>query len=273
MRVRRHRRLGRELAFLGFDAAGTPRLRSRAAIVFDADSNQVLYSKNLDTRLPIASLTKIMTVLVLLDTEPRWDSLVTLQRSDIYAASHTRLRSGERIYARDLLQASLMVSDNAATRALVRACGVPHERFITMMNQKAAALGMSGSHFVEETGLDPDNVSTARDYARLMTVATRNPLISQITSTPHYEFRTSRGLHALNNTDRLLYGRYTVMTGKTGFINEAGYCLAASVHSARRQLVSVVLGAPTKGTRFLETARLLDWATGRDQKLATAEEH
>ncbi len=266
---RRHRHM-RELAFLGYDSSGMPRLRSRAAIVYDVDSNRVLYSKNLDARLPIASLTKIMTALVLLDTEPHWDSLVTIQRSDVYQASHTRLRAGERIFERDLIQTSLMVSDNAATRALVRATGMPHARFIALMNQKARNLGLSGTHFEEETGLDPANVSTARDYARLMALASRNPLISQITSTPHYEFRTNRGVHVLANTDRLVYGKYDVMSGTTGFITEAGYCLATSVRAARRQLVSVVLGAPTKSTRFLETARLLDWVVGRDERLVAS---
>ena len=87
-----------------------------------------------------------------------------------------------------------------------------------------------------------------------------------MTSTPHYQFRTNRGVHVLTNTDRLLYGRYNVMTGKTGFINEAGYCFATCIRTTGRQLVSVVLGAPTKGTRFLETARLIDWAAAHDDE-------
>ncbi|HVP38086.1 MAG TPA: D-alanyl-D-alanine carboxypeptidase family protein [Candidatus Saccharimonadales bacterium] len=265
-RLRRHRR-GRELAFLGFDSTGQPRLRSRAAIVYDPDSDRVLYAKNPDQRLPIASLTKIMTALVLLETQPEWDSVVAMTREDIHDASRTRLRAGERIRKRDLLQLALMVSDNAATRALVRTSGIAHDEFLARMNARARALGMTGTRFEEETGLDPGNVSSVRDYARLMAAACKYPLVAEVTSTPHYEFRTSRGAHVLANTDRLLYGNYDVMGGKTGFINEAGYCFATVVRAAGRQLVSVVLGAPTKGTRFLETARLIDWAGAVSQPL------
>ncbi len=260
-RQRRQRRRGpAEPGLLGMDAAGQPRLRSRAAIVYDPTTGQILYAKNEDQCLPIASLTKIMTAMVVLDRSPDWDSTVTMQRSDIYAASRTRLRSGERIVMRDLFQLALMVSDNAATRALVRSSGLEHEDFVREMNRKAQALGLTGTHFVEETGLDPANVSTASDYARLLSAACRVEKIADVTSTPHYEFTSSRGRHMVANTDRLLYGRWDVMGGKTGFINEAGYCFATCVRSAGRQLVSVVLGAPTKGTRFAETARLLDWA-------------
>jgi serine-type D-Ala-D-Ala endopeptidase (penicillin-binding protein 7) len=185
---------------------------------------------------------------------------VVMAREDVHDASRTRLRPGERIRKRDLLQLALMVSDNAATRALVRTSGIPHDQFVARMNTRARALRMSSSHFEEETGLDPGNVSSVRDYARLMTAACKYPQIPEITSTPQYQFRTSRGAHVLANTDRLLYGNYDVMGGKTGFINEAGYCFATVVRSAGRNLVSVVLGAPTKGSRFLETARLIDWA-------------
>ena len=265
---RRHQLRSHELAFQGFDATGQPRLRSRAAIVYDLDGDRVLYSKNLDATQPIASLTKIMTALVLLDTGPSWDSVVTMTRSDIYAASHTHLRSGERIMKRDLFQLSLMVSDNAATRALVRSSGLPHDQFVGLMNTKARSLGLSGTHFVEETGLEPANVSTARDYARLLSAASKSPMIASITSSPHYEFRTSRGPRTIANTDRLLYGNYDVMAGKTGFINEAGYCFATCVRIAGHPMVSVVLGAPTKGTRFLETMKLIDWAVQRQGSVA-----
>ena len=166
-RARHHLRgrYARELAFLGYDRSGMPRLRSRAAFVYDPDSDQVLFSKNQDAPLPIASLTKIMTALVLLDADPRWDSVQTVTREDVRAASHTRIRVGERIYQRDLFQLSLMVSDNAATRALVRSTGMPHDRFVRMMNLKAQSMGLSGTRFVEETGLAPENVSSATTRA------------------------------------------------------------------------------------------------------------
>lgn len=256
-RTRRHR----EPAFLGYDETGRPRLRSRAAIVYDPDNNQILYSKNQDTRLPVASLTKIMTALVLFDMLPNFDSAAVMERSDVFGASRTRLRAGERIRKRDLLQLALMVSDNAATRALVRTSGLDHAEFVDRMNAKAGVLGLTGTRFDEETGLSPGNVSTARDFAKLMSVACRSLLIPEITSTPHYEFRTSRRNYSLSNTDRLLYSNYDVTTGKTGFINEAGYCFATCIRTTGRQLISVVLGAPTKGTRFSETARLLEWAS------------
>jgi D-alanyl-D-alanine endopeptidase (penicillin-binding protein 7) len=125
------------------------------------------------------------------------------------------------------------------------------------MNRKAAELGLTGSRFVEFTGLDEHNVSTAADVARMLHAAAHDPLIQSITTTREYEFRTERRVHAIRNTDRLLYGKWDVLGGKTGFIQEAGYCFATWIHSQGRDLIAVVLGAPTNATRFADAVRLI----------------
>ena len=118
-------------------------------------------------------------------------------------------------------------------------------------------LGLTGSRFTEFTGLDEHNVSTAADVARMLHAAAHDPLIQQITTTREYEFRTERRVHAIRNTDRLLYGNWDVLGGKTGFIQEAGYCFATWIRSQGRDFIAVVLGAPTNATRFADAVRLL----------------
>ena len=118
-------------------------------------------------------------------------------------------------------------------------------------------LGLTGTHFDEVTGLDEHNVSTASDVARMLHAAAHEPLIAEITTTRSYAFRTERRFHTVGNTSRLLYGRYEVKGGKTGFIHEAGYCFATWVRSQGRDLIAVVLGAPTNATRFADTVRML----------------
>jgi D-alanyl-D-alanine endopeptidase (penicillin-binding protein 7) len=152
---------------------------------------------------------------------------------------------------------SLMCSDNCATRILARESGLDREDFLAAMNKKALEIGMTHARFVEFTGLDERNVATAADIARLLETAARNSLIHTITTTRSHEFRTAARAHFIGNTNRLLYGRYEVVGGKTGFINEAGYCFATWVRTQGRDLIAVVLGAPTNATRFADAVRLI----------------
>ncbi len=234
---------------------------ARNAIVLDPATGQVLYEKNADRSAPIASLTKLMTAMVFLDQNPDLTRKVTVTNAEILGGGRTQLRNQEKATLGDLLHMSLMNSDNVATRVLTRESGVEKGEFIARMNRKAAQLGLENTRFTEVTGLSEHNVSTASDVARLLQAASKEPLIREITTTHTYEFNGSvrqRGRpHFIVNTNRLLKSRYEVKGGKTGFISEAGYCLATWVESRGRGMIAVVLGAPTNATRFADVVRLV----------------
>ncbi len=230
---------------------------ARNAVVIDPVTDEVLYEKNAASSVPIASLSKLMTVQVFLQQLPDLDRTVEVTRAELQGAGRSQLRNHERVALRDLLHMSVMCSDNAATRVLVRESGLASEDFLARMNRGAIDLGLARTRFVEFTGLDERNVSTAADCARLLRAAAENPVIQDIMTTRIYEFRSATRSHTIANTNRLLYGRYEVRGGKTGFIAEAGYCLATWIHSQGRDLIAVVLGAPTAATRFADVARLV----------------
>jgi serine-type D-Ala-D-Ala endopeptidase (penicillin-binding protein 7) len=230
---------------------------ARNAILLDPATGEVLYEKNSSRSVPIASLTKLMTAMVFLEQKPDLTRQVEVTLADISGAGHTQLRRGEHAPLGELLHMSLMSSDNCATRVIARESGLPAADFIARMNGKAVELGLTGTRFVEFTGLDEHNVATASDVARMLHAAANEPLIAEITTTRSYQFRTERRRHAISNTDRLLYGRYEILGGKTGFILEAGYCFATWVRTEGRELIAVVLGAPTNATRFADAVRLI----------------
>jgi serine-type D-Ala-D-Ala endopeptidase (penicillin-binding protein 7) len=230
---------------------------SRHAVVFDPVTNEVLFEKNAARTVPIASITKLMTALVFLDQDPDLSNTVEITRTEISGGGKTQLRRGEEVALGDLLHMSLMCSDNVATRALAKGAGISEEEFLSQMNRKALELGLTDTRFVEFTGLDERNVSTATDVARLLRAAADVDMIRSISTTRSYEFRTDRAPHYIGNTNRLLYSRYEILGGKTGFISEAGYCLVTWVRTGGRDLIAVVLGAPTNATRFADVVRLV----------------
>ena len=230
---------------------------ARNAIVVDPVSGNVLFEKNAASSVPIASLTKLMTALVFLEQRPELDRTAVVTAEDLQGAGHTQLRRGEKVPLGDLLHMSLMCSDNCATRVVARESGLSDDDFEAAMNRKALEIGMTHTRYVEPTGLDERNVSTATDIARLLEVAAKQPTIHDITTTRSYEFATGRRSHFIGNTNRLLYGNYEIVGGKTGFINEAGYCFATWIRTDGRELIAVVLGAPTNATRFADVVRLV----------------
>lgn len=234
---------------------------ARNAVVLDPGTGQVLYAKNADIVVPIASLSKLMTVMVVIEQKPDLDRWVAITREDWKGVGRTHLRPGERASLRDLLHMSLMCSDNCATRVLARESGIAPDDFIARMNRKCVELGLDHTRFVEVTGLDERNVSTAGDCAHMLLAAAKQPAIQEIMQTRQYAFSTSRRSINIPNTDRLLYGRYEVLGGKTGFISEAGYCFATWLRTDSRDLVAVVLGAPTAATRFADVMRLVQRTT------------
>ena len=241
---------------------------ARNAIVLDPATDAVLYEKNSGTSAPCASLTKMMTALVFLEQKPDFDRVVEVSDRELAGGGHTQLRRGERVRLGDLLHMSLMCSDNVATRVLVRESGVPLEDFLARMNRKAVELGLARTRFVECTGLDERNVSTAADIARLLRAASENDIIHDITTQRGYDFHALSAsnrvrFHHIGSTNRLLYGRYEIRGGKTGFISESGYCLATWIRTDQRDMIAVVLGAPTNATRFADVVRLVQHTTSR----------
>lgn len=234
---------------------------ARNAILVDPATGEVLFQKDSDSSVPIASLTKLMTAMVFLEQKPALEREAEVTPAELDGGGHTQLRNGERVALGDLLHMSLMSSDNVATRVLARESGLSADQFVARMNRKAVELGLTGTRFVEFTGLDERNVSTASDVARLLHAAAHEPLIQEITTTRQYQFATGRRVHDVHNTNRLLYSQYEVLGGKTGFILEAGYCFATWIRTQGRDVIAVVLGAPTNATRFADTVRLLQKST------------
>jgi len=257
---RRGRRRAAPLRLPAVTPYGIPRLHVKAAYVVDEATGRVLFQKNPERVLPIASLTKLVTAMVLLETDPDWDRTVEILPEDVKHSSRSRIRAREEITVRDLIHASLMASDNVATKALARTCGLTREEFVSRMNVAAESLGVTGTRFVEPTGLSELNVATAEGVARLLNAASANPIVSAIMQKQSYAFVTNRKPHHLVNTNRLLRSKWRITGGKTGYISESGYCLVTSVEAPTGAAVTaVVLGAPSNALRFAEARRILDW--------------
>ena len=239
---------------------------ARNAVVVDPSTQQVLFEKQSGETVPIASLTKLMSALVFLDQKPDLRRSAEVTRDELHGGGHTQLRNHEQVALYDLLHMSLMNSDNVATRVLARESGLAPEAFVDAMNAKAHTLGLANTHFAEPTGLNENNVSTAVDVARLLKAAADHYLIREVTTTPDYTFvteypgrkRTVSRTHQIVNTNRLLRSnRYEFNCSKTGFISQSGYCVATWVRDQGRDLIAVVLGAPTNATRFADIVRLV----------------
>ena len=241
------------------------RIRARSALILNMQSGEVLYQKNPMEQVSIASITKLMTVVTLMNMNPDLDQLVTITRQDTYRANHTYLKAKEVLTVRDLFHVTLIASDNAGARALARSSGLSAKEFVDRMNQTAASLGLMNSTFVDPTGLYGENVSTATDCASLLWTALQNNTLAEILAIKEYAFRTNRGVHTVRTTNRLLRGEnpdegWEILGGKTGFIRRAGYCL---VTRARNQngddIIAVVLGGASSSSRFADMHRLLEW--------------
>ena len=243
-----------------------PDVRAAAAIIYDPDTNQVLWEENSQTQRSIASITKVMTATVFLENDPDLTRVVTVERSDVFRASTSYLRAKDRLTVDDLLHLMLIASDNAAARVLARVSPYGSAGFIRRMNEKAQELGLENTSYADSSGLLSDNVSSAYDIARLITLASQNERISAIMCTPEYVVRTARRAIPVHSTNRLL-GRedVEVRAGKTGFISKSGYCLATllRLRQSDQQVAVVVLGARSNAGRFLEAQNLFDWFSSK----------
>ncbi len=253
-----------------------PYLNLKSALLVDYDNGQVLYAKNPDKVRPIASISKLVTAMVVLDKGIDLDSTEAITREDARRSSRSRLRVGYELTRLDLLYAALMNSDNRAARALARATCGSIEDFAREMNFKMKKLGLKDTHFVEPTGLDSRNVSTAHEVARILHHAYDYELIARITSEKHHQCKVvnRKGLSVpMANTNLIIHSRHHVLSGKTGYIRAADYCLATIVENKQgKHLTAVVLGVPGDRLRFREARKLLDWGfkqLDREQEFAS----
>jgi D-alanyl-D-alanine endopeptidase (penicillin-binding protein 7) len=250
------------------DASGdlVPDLRAAAAIVYDPETNQVLWEENSQSQRSIASITKMMTAAVFMENNPDLTESITVARSDVFQASTTHLRANDRVSTDDLLHLLLIASDNAAARALARVSPLGYDGFITRMNEKAAELGLENTHYADPSGLLSENVSSAYDLARLVTYVSGDDRIASIMRTPEYTVYTNRRPITFHSTNHLL-GRQDVevRAGKTGFISKSGYCLATLLRlpQSSQQFAVVVLGARSNAGRFMETQNLFTWLSNK----------
>ena len=250
------------------DASGeiVPDIRAAAAIIFNPETGKVLWEENAQDKRSIASITKVMTTVVFLEDNPDLSREVTVERSDVYAASTTYLRANDRITLDNLLHLTLIASDNAAARALARLSHGGTASFIERMNEKALELGLESTSFVDPSGLNPDNVSSAYDLSRLISFAASDERIAPIMRTAEYQVSTNRRTFSIHSTNRLVRGgEVEVMGGKTGFISKAGYCLATLLRlpASNHNIAVVVLGATSNNGRFWETRHLFDWLSDK----------
>ena len=250
-----------------------PDLRAEAAIIYDPATGQVLWEEHSQNQRSIASITKVMTAVVFLENSPDLSQEVVIQRADVHRASTTYLRAGNKITATNLLHLLLIASDNAASRALARVSPHGPVGFIERMNEKAAELGLTNTHYADTSGLLAANVSSAYDLARLITYASGDDRIAGIMRKPYYGVPMGRRIINIRSTNQLVMkGDVDVLGGKTGFIRNAGYCLATLLRLPQGgpQVAVVVLGARSNAGRFWETRHLFNWLAGTAQDLITA---
>ncbi len=254
-----------------YTRAGQPNIQAQAAVVIDLGSGEELVLKNPDEIRPIASISKLMACLVVLEHQLDMEATTTITDGDRQIAqggARSRLPVGMTFSNRDLLHAALMASDNRAVPALGRAVGLEPVRLVAAMNAKAAELGLKNTRFQDPVGLNSNNTSTARDLVGLLRAAMKNPTLTEITQKPKYVARsTSRPGYVVEyvNTDVIARsGRYEVITGKTGYTDLALYCLAIAVKVKEDHPVAMVfLGAVGKMTRFGDFSRVTTWLNER----------
>ncbi|EHD20953.1 MULTISPECIES: D-alanyl-D-alanine endopeptidase [Brenneria] len=239
-------------------------IASGSAMVVDLRDNRVLYSSNPDVVVPIASVTKLMTALVVLDANQPLDEVlaVDISQTEEMKGVYSRVRLNSEISRRDMLLLALMSSENRAAASLAHHYPGGYRAFIAAMNAKARALGMKHTRYVEPTGLSIHNVSTARDLTRLLIASKQYPLLSQLSTTHEKMVTFSHPAYTLpfRNTNHLVYKPdWNIQLTKTGFTNQAGHCLVMRTLINQRPVALVVLDAFGKYTHFADASRLRKW--------------
>ncbi|KQQ55953.1 D-alanyl-D-alanine endopeptidase [Pseudomonas sp. Leaf127] len=255
--------LANESAVLARDPANL-HLASGSTMVVDLQSNKVLYSNNPDVIVPIASVTKLMTAMVVIDARQSMDEVIPVDISHTAEMKgvFSRVKLGSQLSRRDMLLITLMSSENRAAASLAHSYPGGYPAFILAMNAKARALGMKHTAYVEPTGLSVYNVSTARDLTKLLLEARKYPLLSELSATEEKTVRFTKPTYTLGfrNTDHLVHREnWDIRLTKTGFTNQAGHCLVLLTNMAKRPVSVVILDAFGKQTHFADASRLRKW--------------
>ncbi|AOJ86373.1 MULTISPECIES: D-alanyl-D-alanine endopeptidase [Burkholderia] len=250
-------------------------LRSSVAYVVDQNTGEPLFDKNSHAVVPIASISKLMTAMVVLDAKsPMTDQLeVTDEDRDYEKGTGSRLSVGSVLSREDMLHIALMASENRAAAALSRYYPGGRPAFIAAMNAKAKSLGMNDTHFENSTGLSSSNVSSARDLVKMVNAAYQYPMIRQFSTDRTYDVNTGKRNLVYNSTNALIRGNgsWDIGLQKTGFINEAGECLVMQATIHGRPMVMVLLDSFGKYSRFADAARLRNWLdAGGGERLTAA---
>ncbi len=253
-------------AFTGsvFAQPGGLNLRSQAALILDAEHGRILFHKNPDSVMPIASITKLMTAIVVLDAKLPLDEEIFIENADVDILKNTRsrLRVGSSLPRHDMLRLALMSSENRAAAALGRAYPGGISVFVEAMNRKAFELGMGNSYFVDSTGLNSANVSTARDLAKLVDAAEDYDIIREFSTTAKHAVafgHEDRRLHYINSNNLVRNGSWDIGVSKTGFLNEAGRCLVMQAKIMGKPVIIVLLDSWGKNTRIGDANRIKKW--------------
>lgn len=237
-------------------------LNSSVALVIDQETNEVLFSKNDAAVLPIASLTKLMTGLVIADANLDMDEPLTITQDDVdtHKGSSSRLAVGSTLSRGEMMHLALMSSENRAANALGRTYPGGLSEFVRLMNSKARQLGMTDTRYVEPTGLSSLNQSSARDLATLVSVAHDRPILRSLSTSPGHEVELGRRTLHYNNSNRLIKNpEWEIGLQKTGYISEAGRCLVMQAKVAGRQLIMVFLDSAGKLSRLQDAERVRRW--------------
>ena len=252
-----------------------PKITLKAAIIINQKNGDIIWEKDSGSVLPLASLTKIVAISTFLENGPSLDTVVTYSEKDEeynyqYAEksqiSRLRVKEGETMTVGDLLYSALVGSANNAVESLVRVSGLSRENFIARMNEKALNWGAKSTKFFEPTGLDPNNVSSPLDYAIISREALKNAVIAKASVLPRYTFATinTKIKHTIKNTDKIINSNvYDIVGSKTGYLDEAGFCLMTSVVEGDKKIIVVTLGADTRAKSFSETSDLIAYGLNK----------
>lgn len=239
-----------------------PKLASSAVAVIDQTSGDVLYEKNANAIVPIASITKLMTAMVALDAQPSLSEMLTIGEADVdtLKGTHSRLAVGTHLTREEMLRLALMSSENRAASALSRHYPGGREAFVAAMNRKAHELGLTDTRFLDPTGLTAENVSSARDLVKMVDAAHQYPLIREFSTSEEYQVAVKGRPQMFHNTNALVRNdSWNIGLSKTGYISEAGKCLVMQVWLNNKPTIIVLLDSWGKLTRIGDAQRIKRW--------------
>jgi len=237
------------------------KIGSTSALVRDVKTKAILWQKNAQEVRSLASITKLMTALVFLDTNPDWSVLITMSKVDEINGGTAHVLRGETVKVIDLFNIALIASDNNALNALVRSTGLDSEEYLDLMNKKAEELNLENTKFRDFTGLNNDNKSTALEISILALEAFSKEEIREVTKKKTYSFFNYNGkYYKVFSTNKLLNSYLNIKAGKTGFTNAAGYCLVSEIENEEGQrILAVILNAQSNDHRFQDLKILAGW--------------